>query len=113
MKERKFLRRSLGSIATLTLWAVLLSALLLSAVNDVYAFVKPEGTVTVTLDAPLSDRALARRLEEAGVIQSPTLFALYLGVEEHLPYLGQVTLERDMSYRELRTALQAASEGKN
>ncbi len=114
MNQRKFIRRAMGSIATLTLWALLFSALLLSAVNDIYAFFKPEGTVTVSSELSLSPWELACRLDDAGVIQNPLFFYFYTKDEPTLAPGGAVTLRRDMSYRELTAALrQAASEGKN
>ncbi len=104
-KEQKFMRRAMGSVVTLTLWAVLLSALLLSVANDTYAFFKEEQPYSVTADAPLSPWELSRLLADLGVIDNPLLFTLYLGKSEVEAFSGSWELDSSMSYRELSAIL--------
>lgn len=106
-------RRAFGTVLTVALLGALFAALLLSVLNDVYAFVKPELSVTVTVEAPMSLSALARRLESEGIVWNPHVFMLYVrlrGQEKTASgFVGCVELNARMSYREILRALAQAS----
>lgn len=89
--------------------SLLLSALFLSVVNDVYAFVKPKGSVELSLAEPLSLTELSRLLQSKGVIKNPTVFTLFIKSKDRADKLeafsGSALLQRDMSYREIMLAL--------
>jgi cell division protein YceG involved in septum cleavage len=114
-EKKRFCRRAIGSIAVLTLWAILLSALLLSAANDMLAFVKSEEEVTLELCEPQTAYALACCLEERGVVRHPLLFTLYLRVKNQTAaaegFCGTLSLNASMSYREILTELKNTPSG--
>lgn len=103
--KRKFQRRVFGSIAVLTLWAILFSALLLTVVNDMYAFFKKDLAIEIEIEEALHPRELARLLADRGVIANPTVFSFYLEkkLSPSLLPLPPMTLSlnADMSYREI------------
>lgn len=68
---------SVTYIVLIVLVSVVLSALVITAVNDVFAFVKEENEVTVVINEYPTVIDLSNALEEAGVINYPGLFRLY------------------------------------
>ena len=112
--ERKFQRRVFGSIAVLTLWAILFSATLLSVANDMYAFIKPSDPISVTVSEPMKTRDLSRLLSHHGVINNPTVFSLYLRAKQRTEqaeaFVGTLELNSDMSYREILAELKKANQ---
>lgn len=106
---RKFRRRSFCSITMLAVWAIVFSLLLLSAANDVYAFVKPDVRVTVDVEQPFSAEELAQWLADRQIIRHPTLFVWYLRnrhqIETAEQYRGTLTLHASMSYRKILAEL--------
>ncbi len=111
--ERKFRRRATQSIVMLTLWAVFFSSILLSAVNDMYAFIKSDTQLTMEIEDTLSTRELSRLLSSEGIVNHPTLFSLYLyskGKTELVEsFTGTLRLNASMSYREILAVLQNPS----
>ena len=104
--EKNRLRRlALAKITVLALSALLVAALGVSVANDLYAFVKPEREVILSLDEPIPLKELAERLAEEGVITNPTVFRYYAkhqGKTELLEnFCGTVTLNAKMSYRQI------------
>ena len=102
-------RRIAGVIVPLFFFSILLSGALLSAANDMYAFVKPHTPCTLSVESPLPLKELADRLQEAGVLENPYVFSLYVrtkGKEERAEsFVGDLSLSSDMSYREILLAL--------
>ena len=96
---------ALGRVIPLCLCALFLAAAVISVTNDMYAFVKPDVTVTLTVDSPLDTHSLSEILGDTGVVRNPFVFELYLrskGKDEKVPDLkGQWTLNKNMSYREI------------
>ncbi len=93
----------------LALFSLLLSALLLSVLNDVYAFVKPDGGLSLTLSEPMPLNELSRLLQREGIIKNPTIFSLFVRSKNKADtleaFVGEAVLQRDMSYREIIIAL--------
>ena len=102
-------RLAYARITVLCLLALFCAAALVSVANDLYAFVKPNRTVTLSVETPLPVADLAARLEEIGVIQNPTVFRLYVRSKEKEALMeefrGSISLRTDMSYREILLAL--------
>jgi cell division protein YceG involved in septum cleavage len=90
-------------------FSLLLSALLLSVINDVYAFVKPDGELKLTFTEPMPLSELSRLLQKEGVVKNPTVFSLFVRskskADELESFVGEATLRMDMSYREIILAL--------
>jgi cell division protein YceG involved in septum cleavage len=98
-------RHALAVIIPLCLLAILLSFALISAANDVYAFVKPDNAVTVTVSSPMSAKQFSSLLRESGVIKDDLVFSLYLhskGKDDDVSLLtGEWLLNSNMSYRDI------------
>lgn len=102
-------RRGFCTVTRVVLLALLCAALLLSVVNDMYAFLKAEGEVHLTLDEPHSVRDFSRLLEDCGVLLNPHVFSLYVRAKERTAlvesFSGELVLDRSMSYREILSYL--------
>ena len=102
-------RRAFGIIIPLCLAALMLGGAIISVGNDIYAFVKPDVGVTLRVDEPLDLASLSRRLQDEGIIKNPTVFSLFIkskGRQEKLEaFVGEVALNRNMSYREIMLTL--------
>lgn len=75
----------LGSITKFVLYIVfVLAASVLCAVaiikvaNDMFAFIKPEDSITVTVPEDASTRDVAKILSDNDIIEYPTIFGLYM-----------------------------------
>ena len=98
-------KRAFGAVLPLCLVALMLAGLVISVANDMYAFVKPDEKITVTVDSPVSDGELAGLLKKSGVIENDIAFRLYLRSKNKLEKLstltGEWSLNSNMSYREI------------
>ena len=97
--------RALGCVVPLLVCSLFIAAAIISVANDMYAFVKPAGEVTVSVDSELDTASLSKLLAKSGVVKNPTVFRLYMlskGYGDDVPYLrGQWTLNTNMSYRNI------------
>ena len=93
--------------------ALFFAALLLSVVNDMYAFFKPQGVVTLTVGEPCTLSAFSQLLESHGVLLNPHVFSLYVTIKDRTAlvegFSGTLVLDTDMSYREILLSLSEAS----
>lgn len=98
-------RRAFGIAVPLCLASLLIAGAVISIANDVYAFVKPDNEVRLTIETTLDAEGLSRLLQSAGVINNAFAFELYLGshgLADDVPSLsGELALNSAMSYREL------------
>lgn len=94
-----------GRVIPLCLFALFLAAAVISVTNDMYAFVKPDQAVTLTLSSPIDAEGLSAALGKLGVVKNPFVFEMYLrskGKDSRVAELnGQWTLNKNMSYREI------------
>lgn len=108
VQKQKLYRFVFSRVLTLTLLSLLLAGILLSVINDLYAFVKPSLPVTLTLAEPLPLDQLCRLLSDHGVLSNPSVFQWYAtknGKKEALEqFRGSVELNASMGYRELLLA---------
>ena len=98
-------KRAFGILLPLCLLAVLLACFIIAVANDVYAFVKPDGQIVVSIPEPLTAKELSLLLQERGVIENPFIFRLYLvskgSADKLASTVGEWTLNSSMSYREI------------
>ncbi len=98
-------RHAFGIIIPLCLFALLISALVISIANDMYAFVKPEKEFILSLSDGTGIDTISRTLEENGVVDNGFVFSLYSkskGYEARLSSaVGEHRLNGNMSYREI------------
>ena len=107
--KNKTVRNTFEIVIMITLLSALLSLAVISVFNDVYAFVKPNEAVTVSISEPLKISALSRELQRERIIKNPTVFAMFVkskGMTQKLEsFSGEVALRKDMSYREIMQVL--------
>ena len=113
--NRKKLYRFAYARITLTVLLALLSVgLCVSVANDLYAFVKPDREVSLTVTEPQSLEQWATLLKKSGVIQNPTVFRWYVerqGKSERIEsFSGTMILNESMSYREILRSLAEQSQ---
>ena len=103
--RRKLRRLAFSKITVLSLTALLVAAIVVSVTNDLYAFVKSDREITLSIDEPHSLKHLSKAMEEQGVIANPTVFCLYVQAKDQSDLLedfcGTLTLNSSMSYRQI------------
>ncbi len=103
--DRQTVRRGFCKIITIALLAVFCAALLLSVANDMYAFFKPQGAVTLTVNEPCTLPEFSYLLEENGILFNPHVFSLYVHAKDKAAlvesFTGELALDSAMSYREI------------
>ncbi len=106
--NKKLICNTLERAIMLALLALLLALLLLSVVNDMYAFVKPSGQVRIVLNST-SLEDFSQLLQENGIVKNPHIFSLFVKAKKRQAlvegFSGELLLDRDMSYREIMLAL--------
>ena len=102
-------RHLYGKITVMTLVAVFIALVIVSIANDVYAFIKKDVEVVLTIDELHSISELGYLLEEHGIISNPHIFTIYaksnIKDKNALSFSNPVTLNRSMSYREILLVL--------
>ena len=80
-----------------------LSYFAITAGNDIFAFVKSDEEITVTIGAATDIKDLGKILEEKGVIKYANVFDLYAKLRKKNPELeaGEYTVSPSMGYDEL------------
>ena len=98
-------KREIGVVISLCLFSLMLAGALLSVVNDMYAFVKPDAKITVEITEGMSAFQFAELLRENGAINNSALFALYLRSKNKSDDIAKLSgrwqLNTNMSYREI------------
>ncbi len=81
----------------------ILSYFAITVGNDVFAFVKPDDEITVTIGEGTTIKQLGRILEDNGVIEYSTVFDLYAKLRDKNPSLvaGEYTVSPSMNYDRL------------
>lgn len=84
--------------------AIFISIFVIRVGNDVFAFVKSEETVEITIPENATTQDIASILYDNGIISYPNIFKLYASVKkESGEYLaGDYTVSPSMSYDDLR-----------
>ena len=103
--DKEKLKLAFSRAFTLCAVSVFLCSVLLSAVNDMYAFVKPEESITVEISEPLTLSELSGALGEKNVINNPLIFSLYVLSKDKKEACesisGSFELNSSMSYRQI------------
>ena len=114
ISNKKLIKNTFEIVIMITLLAALLALAVISVANDMYAFVKPDASVTLNVDEPLDLSSMSKLLQSQGIIKNPTVFSLFVrskGKADKLEaFSGEIVLRQDMSYREIMLAL---SQNKN
>lgn len=91
--------------------SMFLSAFAILCANDVFAFVKPERVAVVEITTDDDAESVGSKLEEAGIINYKTLFALYarLSKEENRFKSGKYELSASLDYSAIARSLRRTS----
>jgi cell division protein YceG involved in septum cleavage len=110
--DKKAVKRIFGTIFVMALTAAFLACILISVANDIYAFIKSEGEIILTVSSPLGVNDFSKLLHDNKVISNPHIFSLYIRSKNRSEviegFVGEAKLDRSMSYREILLALQNA-----
>ena len=110
--DKKSVKRIFGTVFTMALVAVFIACFAIALANDIYAFIKPDGAITLSVDTPLSLPEISHMLEDCGVISNPYAFTLYVRSKDKAEllesFVGNAELDRSMSYREILLAINNA-----
>ena len=86
-------------------FAILISCAVISAANDMYAFVKPEREITILISEPCTLTQISRILSENDILYNPFFFVAYVKNKDKVntieSFKGEITLNSCMSYREI------------
>ncbi len=100
--------RALIYIAGVILTSVLLSVVIISNCNDIFAFVKGDEQYTITIDVGTDLNRLADQLKAMGVIEHKNTFRFYIkyrhkDMDAYIP--GTYTVSSSMSYDQIIAAI--------
>lgn len=100
--------RALIYIACVMLVSVLLSVIIITNCNDIFAFVKSDEQYTITIESGTDLADLADQLKELGVIEHKNTFKIYIkyrGKESDAYTPGTYTVSPSMSYDQIISAI--------
>lgn len=89
--------------------SMFLAALVIIAANEVFAFVKPDRTAVIELDADATASEVAGLLEDAGIIEYPSLFKLYCSVSGATFKSGKYEINANLDYSAIARTLRRTS----
>ncbi len=97
--------RAFSKIAVIILISVLCACFVLSIINDLFAFVKPESSTALEITEPMSLWELSSLLQDRGIIENSFAFWAYAkmkGRDTQLEgFQGIAELNSDMGYRDI------------
>jgi len=95
----------------IVLVSLLLTIGIVNVSNDVFAFIKPDHTVVVTIEQGSSTMTIAKALKSAGVIDHPVIFRLYskLKKADGSYQYGDYSLNENLGYDQLISKLKKTS----
>ena len=109
VKKAGTVRRALAKILPICLFSFFISALVLSVANDMYAFLKDDLEVVLQIEEPCSLEEFSRTLAEKEIVKNPTVFSLYVKSKHKTEvvenFVGKLTINANMSYREILATL--------
>lgn len=92
-------------------FSVILSMILLFSANDMFAFVKEDRSITITVPEDTTIRQMGKPLDQEGVISYGSLFKLFVTItgKDTSVLAGDYTLNPSMDYGAIIRALKNAS----
>ncbi|MBE6667478.1 MAG: endolytic transglycosylase MltG [Ruminococcaceae bacterium] len=101
--QNKLYRFAFAVVSVIILVSLLLSALVISVVNDMFAFMKKNVSLKIHISSPTSVKSISHELQKGGIINNPSVFTMYVkakGEREALEsFQGEIILRSDMGYR--------------
>ena len=102
------IKKAMSKLLPICFVALLISALVCSVANDMYAFVKKDNEVNLNVYQSVSLNEMTDILSNRGVINNPDVFKLYVKLKDKTntieEFTGEATLNSSMSYREILSA---------
>ena len=102
---KKRLLTAFESAIILCLVSLFIIGMFVIVINDIYAFVKPEKAIKITLGQNVTLKNAAVTLEREGVIENPTVFTLYVKSKDKESLFSgnfeEIEFNSSMSYREI------------
>ncbi len=89
--------------------SMFLAAFIIIAANEVFAFVKPDRTAVIELDADVTAAEVADLLKDAGIIEYPSLFKLYCSVSGATFKSGKYEINANLDYSAIARTLRRTS----
>lgn len=113
-KKSAAIRSTILYIAFILLSSICLSYIAIYASNDVFAFVKEDKAISITIPKDTTSTQLGKMLEESGVVRYGTLFSIFMNLTaddinddgESIYVQGVHDLNSNMDYRGIADALQ-------
>ena len=112
-ENNKAFLRQLRYYGLIVLAAILLTFGIVNVSNDVFAFIKPDESIVVTIEQGGGSGAVAKALKKAGVIDHPLIFRLYSKLKKadgKFQY-GDYTLNSNLDYDQIISAQKAVGAG--
>ena len=101
--KNKLYRMAFATVSVIILISLLLSAIVITIANDMFAFMKKNIVMRIEIPSHSSIKSISRALQQGGIINNPTIFELYVkakGKQETLEsFSGELTFRSDMGYR--------------
>ena len=106
---RMRIKRALSEVLPLCMLSFFIAAWVCSVANDMYAFVKKDNEVLVSVEAPCTLQEFSKTLGEYNIVENPAIFSLYVRSKEKTKtveaFSGELSLNSNMSYREILSSL--------
>jgi len=117
VRRRRFRRRDAGRGCLVGMMytafvlgvSMFLASFIIIAANEVFAFVKPDRTAVIELGEDATASEVAELLEDAGIIEYPTLFKLYCTVSNATFKSGKYEINASLDYSAIARALRRTS----
>ena len=104
-KSSKLYLNAFSVISVVFLLSALISALVISITNDLYAFIKPEASCVLNISEPTAIGEISTIMQQNGIIENPFMFTLYAKIKNQDDILevfsGEIELNAQMSYSEI------------
>ena len=104
-KSSKLYLNAFSVISVVFLLSALISALIISITNDLYAFIKPEASCVLNISEPTAIGEISAIMQQNGIIENPFMFTLYAKIKNQDDILevfsGEIELNAQMSYSEI------------
>ena len=107
MKES--ITRAFSIILPICVLSLLISGIVITLANDMFAFVKDDMEVTINIDEGSTIQEISDMLFDGGLIRNPEMFTAYVKSKDKVDsvekFCGEITLNSSMSYRQILLSL--------
>ena len=105
LEVSRLIKKAMSRLLPICFVSVFISLLVCSVANDMYAFVKKDQDVNISIYDNLSLNEISDILSNSGIINNPDVFKLYVRFKNKTyvfeGFTGEATLNSSMSYRQI------------